>query len=255
MNGQDIIKLQETDHGFDIIEASSSEKAGEIRIDNGMISFSVLPEYRGRHYAAEAVSLAAHYLHKEGIKEISAVITEDNDRAKHVLEHCGFEIRDKKGGKILYAHAQQKTARDDDYDPEGMKVICFAGGCFWGTERVFRILDGVTDTKCGYANGRTENPVYEDVCRRDTGYAETVRVTYDPSLITLEKLLQAFFLCIHPEQKDGQGNDTGDQYRTGIYYRDEEDLPVINAFVFKERKKHTAFYTEVRPLEVFYEAE
>ncbi|MCR5795902.1 MAG: peptide-methionine (S)-S-oxide reductase MsrA [Solobacterium sp.] len=157
----------------------------------------------------------------------------------------GQTITEVRGGNVYADDAPEETA----------KVIYFAGGCFWGTERVFRILKGVIDTKAGYANGHTQDPVYADVCRGDTGYAETVKVTYDPAVIRLEKLLQAFFTVIHPEQEDGQGNDRGSQYRTGIYYSDPADLPLILTYTYKERKKHSAFHTEILPLEVFCEAE
>lgn len=140
-----------------------------------------------------------------------------------------------------------------------MSVLWFAGGCFWGTEHAFSLLDGVVGTQVGYANGRFENPTYEQVKRSDTGFRETVRVEFDSRRISVDTLLKAFFLCIDPEQEDGQAHDIGDQYRTGIYYDkaliDEADLKEIEAFYYSEKGKYERFYTEFKPLECFYPAE
>ena len=105
--------------------------------------------------------------------------------------------------------------------------IYLAGGCFWGTEHFLKQIDGVLETQVGFANGSTENPTYEDVCRRDTGHAETVRVQYDKALAPLEFILDLYYKIIDPTSLNRQGNDRGTQYRTGIYYTDEADLPVI----------------------------
>ena len=104
-----------------------------------------------------------------------------------------------------------------------MKTIYFAGGCFWGMEAFIKKLPGVKETAVGYANGTKANPTYEEVCSHTTGHAETVRVVYDPSQITLEMLLKAFFKVVDPTELNRQGGDVGEQYRNGIYYTDEED--------------------------------
>ena len=136
------------------------------------------------------------------------------------------------------------------------KTIYLAGGCFWGTEEYFSRLYGVTDTECGYANGITENPSYEQVCRGDTGHAEAVRVRYDAEKATLPALLSEFFKTVDPTSLNRQGGDLGTQYRTGIYYTDDADLPDIRAAVEREQKKHARpVVTEVLPLQCFYEAE
>ena len=118
------------------------------------------------------------------------------------------------------------------------KVIYFAGGCFWGTQRVFQLLDGVLTTRVGYANGNTLNPTYKEVCTDTTGFRETVEVTYDDSLIPLTTLLDAYFLCVDPTVRNRQGNDFGPQYQTGIYYVNDEQKAVIGSFFDQERKKH-----------------
>ena len=136
-----------------------------------------------------------------------------------------------------------------------MKTIYLAGGCFWGTERVFKSLRGVAETTVGYANGHTANPTYKEVCTDTTGHRETVKVEYDPEAISLATILRAYFLVIDPEVKDQQGHDIGTQYQTGIYYADDADLPAIHEIYDAEQAKHDKFYVELAPLDVFYSAE
>jgi len=134
--------------------------------------------------------------------------------------------------------------------------IYLAGGCFWGVEGYFKRIEGVKDTTCGYANGKTANPSYEDVCRHNTGHVETVRVLFDTDVINLEDLLIYYFRIIDPVSVNKQGNDVGTQYRTGIYYTDESLLPVIKAAVEREQRKYNEkIAVEVLPLENFYSAE
>jgi peptide-methionine (S)-S-oxide reductase len=137
-----------------------------------------------------------------------------------------------------------------------MKEIALAGGCFWGVEEYMSRIPGVTETKVGYANGHTENPTYEQVCSHATGHAETCLVTYDESKVSLVELLNRYWLVVDPTVKNRQGNDIGNQYRTGIYYSDEEDEPVIRKSVEAEQKKYDKpIVTEVEPLKCFYPAE
>ena len=109
------------------------------------------------------------------------------------------------------------------------KEIYLAGGCFWGLEKYLENIPGVLNTEVGYANGKTENPSYEQVCSENTGHAETVRVSYDADRISLPALLDLFYQVIDPTSLNRQGNDVGSQYRTGIYYIDQEDLTLIGA--------------------------
>ena len=108
------------------------------------------------------------------------------------------------------------------------KEIYLAGGCFWGTEHYFKQVRGVVETETGFANGHLDNPSYKQVKAGDTGFAETVRIKYDPSVVQLELLLDLYFKSIDPLSLNKQGEDEGTQYRTGIYYVDPEDLPVID---------------------------
>ena len=117
-------------------------------------------------------------------------------------------------------------------------------------------VPGVADSVSGYANGTTENPSYEDVVYRSTGHAETVEVKYDPDMISVEEILNYFFRVINPTNVNQQGNDVGSQYRTGIYYTDETDLPAIEKAVALEQKEQDKeIQTEVLPLVHFFKAE
>ena len=134
--------------------------------------------------------------------------------------------------------------------------IYLAGGCFWGVEGYFKRIKGVVDTECGYANGNTKNPSYEDVCRKNTGHAEAVRIDFDDNIISLEDLLIYYFRIIDPISVNKQGNDVGTQYRTGIYYTDEGQLPIINDALKREQEKYIdKIEVEVLEIENFYDAE
>ncbi|MBQ1505636.1 MAG: peptide-methionine (S)-S-oxide reductase MsrA [Erysipelotrichales bacterium] len=137
------------------------------------------------------------------------------------------------------------------------KTVYLAGGCFWGTEMVFKSLHGVVNTSVGYANGNPEivNPSYKLVCTNTTGYKETVKVVYNPEIISLDVILEAYFLCIDPTLKNRQGNDIGTQYQTGVYAEDEEVLENARKYFEEEKKKYPVFYTELEPLTVYYDAE
>ena len=137
-----------------------------------------------------------------------------------------------------------------------LRTIYFAGGCFWGTEHLFKQMHGVVNTQVGFANGHTEQPTYKEVYTDKTGYAETVKVVYDPMRVDLSTLLEMFFLAIDPTSHNKQGEDVGTRYRTGIYYTTREDFIFITPFV-EEQQRHydKKLAVEVRPLEVFYPAE
>ncbi|MCR5160852.1 MAG: peptide-methionine (R)-S-oxide reductase MsrB [Lachnospiraceae bacterium] len=136
-----------------------------------------------------------------------------------------------------------------------MKTIYFAGGCFWGMQKFFDQFDGVKQTEVGYANGPDEAPTYADVCR-NSGHAETVRVVYDEELMSLTELVEYFFMAIDPYAVNRQGNDVGIQYRTGIYYTDEDQLSLIKAvYEQKEKEGGRTLSVELEPLKNFFPAE
>ena len=136
-----------------------------------------------------------------------------------------------------------------------MKTIYLAGGCFWGTQKFFEQFEGVLHTEVGYANGPDEAPSYQDVCR-GSGHAETVRIDYDETRISLTQLLDYYFLTIDPLSVDRQGGDAGHQYRTGVYYTEEAQLGEIRAVYEREQTKAGApLAVELLPLGNFFPAE
>ena len=135
------------------------------------------------------------------------------------------------------------------------KTIYLAGGCFWGTQKFFDQFQGVVSTEVGYANGPEDAPTYQDVCN-NSGHAETVRIDYDDSVLSLTELLNYYFLVIDPLSVNKQGGDVGIQYRTGIYYTSEEQLPEIEAVYREQEEKAGAkLAVELEPLRNFYSAE
>lgn len=137
-----------------------------------------------------------------------------------------------------------------------IKEIYLAGGCFWGVEKYLSLIDGVIETETGYANGSTANPTYEEVCRRGTGHAETVRVRYDTDKTGLAFLLERYYEIIDPISLNRQGADVGVQYRTGIYYTNKGDLKIIKDSVAKLQEMYpNPLAVEVKPLDNYYRAE
>jgi peptide-methionine (S)-S-oxide reductase len=144
--------------------------------------------------------------------------------------------------------------------PEGMAQAMFALGCFWGAERKFWTLPGVWVTAVGYAAGETPNPTYREVCSGDTGHTEAVLVTYDPAQVSYEALLQAFWESHDPTQGMRQGNDTGTQYRSGIYTFDAGQQAAAEASKAAYQRRlaaagYAAISTEILPAPQFYYAE
>ena len=137
-------------------------------------------------------------------------------------------------------------------------VAYFAGGCFWCTEAVFEQLAGVKDVVSGYSGGAKETANYHAVCNGDTGHAETIKVTYDPSRITYGDLLRVFFTTHNPTTKNRQGNDTGTQYRSAIFYQNDDEKKVAEAYI-KQLNDAKAFdkpiVTTLEPYKAFYRAE
>jgi peptide-methionine (S)-S-oxide reductase len=137
-------------------------------------------------------------------------------------------------------------------------VAVFGGGCFWCTEAVFDELRGVKSVASGYAGGSTKNPTYEEVCGGRTGHAEVIKIEFDPGEIAFKDLLTVFFATHDPTTLNRQGNDVGTQYRSAIFYANEEQKREAEAFI-KELNDSKAFgksvVTTLEPLGEFYEAE
>ncbi|SHN13303.1 peptide-methionine (S)-S-oxide reductase MsrA [Chitinophaga sp. CF418] len=166
----------------------------------------------------------------------------------------------------LTVSACAQSGKSKDKVPGDMEVsnnvktekATFGGGCFWCTEAQFQYLDGVTKVESGYAGGTVPNPTYEQVSTGTTGHAEVIQVTYDPSKITYEELLQAFWQSHDPTQLNRQGNDVGTQYRSVIFYHNEDQHKL--AELYKEKLQQSGAYdkpvvTEIAPMTAFYKAE
>ncbi|MCJ8006444.1 peptide-methionine (R)-S-oxide reductase MsrB [Lederbergia wuyishanensis] len=143
-----------------------------------------------------------------------------------------------------------------NYSTSDLKTIYFAGGCFWGVEAYFARILGVKNATSGYANGKGIDPSYEDVIKGEQGFAEAVRVEYDPKRVTLTELLEYFFKVVDPTSINQQGNDRGIQYRSGIYFEDESEEAIIKDYIREEQEKYDKeIVTEVLPVENFFLAE
>ena len=134
-----------------------------------------------------------------------------------------------------------------------MKTIYLAGGCFWGVEKYFSMAKGVLETEVGYANGTKDNPKYEDLKKGLDDASETVRIVYDESIISLEKLLELYLRVVDPYSLNKQGEDVGVQYRTGVYYLDDKEKTIVLNYFAKELKND--YKIEVKRLNKFFKAE
>lgn len=143
-----------------------------------------------------------------------------------------------------------------DFVPkEKIKRAIFAGGCFWGVDYHFQNLPGVLSTKTGYTGGRTDNPTYKEVCSGETGHAEAVEVLFDADKIVYEDLAKLFLEIHNPTQVGRQGPDVGEQYRSAIFYVDEEQKKVAEKLVSVLQRKGLQIATEIKKAERFWPAE
>lgn len=183
----------------------------------------------------------AHYLasHPDELNQLKAINTKTNPTNIHK------EKSSEKNG--IYYQGNGK--------PINTQTIYLAGGCFWGLEAYFERVDGVVDAVSGYANGKTNNPTYQQVIA-GSGHAETVKVTFDKDKVDLDTILQYYFRVIDPTSLNKQGNDKGIQYRTGIYYTNPNDKPIIAKALNDLQKNYNApLHVENLPLTNFSEAE
>ena len=139
-----------------------------------------------------------------------------------------------------------------------LEVATLAGGCFWCIETVLREVNGVENVVSGYTGGTTVNPTYEQVCTDKTGHAEAVQVSFNPSNISYREILKIFFSIHDPTTLNRQGTDVGTQYRSAIFYRNEEQKAVAEELIGELNKAHLwskPIITQIVPLETFYPAE
>jgi peptide-methionine (S)-S-oxide reductase len=148
---------------------------------------------------------------------------------------------------------QNMNLNDSQYD-----TATFGAGCFWCVEAQFQLLKGVISVVSGYSGGKTKNPTYQEVCAGNTGHAEVCQVIYDSKVITYKELLEAFFKSHDPTQLNRQGNDVGTQYRSVIFYHNQQQMQLAKQYkkLLDESKIwHTSIVTEISPLTEFYKAE
>jgi peptide-methionine (S)-S-oxide reductase len=140
--------------------------------------------------------------------------------------------------------------------PPAIQNIVLGGGCFWCVEAQYKLLPGVLSVTSGYAGGRTENPTYKEVCEGSTGHAEVIQLAFDPSQVTLGRILDLFWEAHDPTTLNRQGADVGTQYRSIILYTGEDQKPVIEkSRAGAQAKLSRPIVTEVGPLKKFYPAE
>ncbi len=138
------------------------------------------------------------------------------------------------------------------------QLATFGAGCFWGVEETFRRTPGVISTQVGYLGGTLENPTYKDVCNGDTGHAEAVEVTFDPAIVSYQKLLDVFWENHDPTTRNRQGPDHGSQYRSAVFYHSPEQKALVEETREKLEKDHRfarPIVTEITPATTFYKAE
>lgn len=151
-----------------------------------------------------------------------------------------------------------RIVMEEKKDTSGLAIATFGGGCFWCTEAVFDILDGVAGVESGYMGGHLENPTYREVCTGTTGHAEVIQIRYHPEVISFEELLEVFFSAHDPTTLNRQGNDVGPQYRSVVFYHDEiQKSSATNCISALNTKKvfSGTVVTEVTQASAFFRAE
>ena len=214
------------------------------------IGYRIAVPYRGNRYALEGVYAV---LSKFSYRKICAWVQKENATSLHILTHNGFEIRKESAAAWYLEKTGEECVRDSLTTEENTRCIVLAGGCFWGLEHVFDHLRGVLSATSGYVNGKSDHVSYARVCVENTGFKEAVKLVYDPCILPLETILDVYFHCIDPEDGEGQREDRGAQYRTGVYYLEQGEA--IRKYLKKEAEKHEAFHVECAPLQNFFIAE
>lgn len=185
----------------------------------------------------------------------------DGSRTEILCTSCGGHL----GHVFEGEHLTDKNVRhcvnsiSMKFIPKGQEVTTekayFAGGCFWGTEHLLKRFPGVISTRVGYMGGHTKNPTYKQVCDGNTGHAEANEVVYDPSKTSYEDLAKYFFEIHDPAQVNRQGPDIGDQYRSVVFYVDENQKQIAEKLIAQLKAKGYKVATELAPADTFWEAE
>jgi peptide-methionine (S)-S-oxide reductase len=160
--------------------------------------------------------------------------------------------------KSANTNSEIKNDSGDSTQMKNLQKATFGSGCFWCTEAIFERLNGVVKVESGYSGGKVENPTYEEVCTGTTGHAEVTQITYDPSIITFDELLEVFWKTHDPTTLNRQGNDVGTQYRSVIFYHNEEQKELAEKYKAELDKSgvwDNPIVTEISPFTNFYSAE
>ncbi len=160
--------------------------------------------------------------------------------------------------KLVNAKSEIKSETGENIKMDNLQKATFGSGCFWCTEAIFERLNGVVDVESGYSGGKVDNPTYEEVCSGTTGHAEVTQLTFDPSIISFDELLEVFWKTHDPTTLNRQGNDVGTQYRSVIFYHNEEQKNLSEKYK-EELNKSGAWekpiVTEISAYTNFYSAE
>ena len=160
--------------------------------------------------------------------------------------------------KKTNAQSEKTNYKGTTMNEAGLEKVTFGSGCFWCTEAIFERLNGVVTVESGYSGGKVDNPTYEEVCSGTTGYAEVTQITYDPSIITYDELLEVFWKTHDPTTLNRQGNDVGTQYRSVIFYNNDEEKELAEKYKAELDKSGAwddPIVTEILPFTKFYSAE
>jgi peptide methionine sulfoxide reductase msrA/msrB len=185
----------------------------------------------------------------------------DGERTEITCSYCGAHLGHVFTGEGLTAkdtrHCVNSISLDFNPDlPVGLTdTAIFAGGCFWGVEFYMKKIQGVISTKVGYTGGITDHPSYNDVCSGKTGHYEAIRIVYNPQETDFETVARLFFEIHDPTQWNHQGPDRGEQYRSAVFYLNEEQKTVTGKLIAELRQKGLNVVTEIKPAGTFWEAE
>ncbi len=160
--------------------------------------------------------------------------------------------------KKTNAQSEKTNDKGTTMNEAGLEKATFGSGCFWCTEAIFERLNGVVTVESGYSGGKVDNPTYEEVCSGTTGYAEVTQITYDPSIITYDELLEVFWKTHDPTTLNRQGNDVGTQYRSVIFYNNDDEKELAEKYKAELDKSgawDNPIVTEISPFTKFYSAE
>lgn len=185
----------------------------------------------------------------------------DGERVEILCQRCGAHLGHVFNGEgftpknTRHCVNSVSMSFNPAFTEEGYEKAIFAGGCFWGVEHLLKSLSGIIKTTVGYTGGRVVNPTYQEVCSGVTGHVEALEIIFDPQITNYENLAKTFFEIHDPSQRNGQGPDIGNQYRSAIFYLTENQKRIAEQLIEKLREKGISVATQLIPAQTFYPAE